>query len=277
MSDQASELPEDAGIPADKVKAFVDSVVAAASDDDVASIVATCAGTPGSGLQRLEIAVNSGVALGAALAFEELFTSYDDSMSGMCRAIERIDELMNASDDPDLVRKLAVIRNAMAEVIYKHAPTDTPEDRMREVQQYYGLTVAALSEPVGEFLEMRPPHIGALAMRITSYHPYLFLAWIVFRNDPTLSCKCPGHIGCAWAELPDAEKNVQFQRVKDTYGDASDLMEEFVRWYIDGGRQAYAAAREGRTDMVLPPQISEAEAKLVAAAALAKAMAGSKP
>jgi hypothetical protein len=251
----------------EKIPAYVQSVLDAVPDEDIRSIVEQAGALIGSNEGRLQVAAQSGLALGVELAFRDMYDTYDTALSGLCAAIEKIDAITKDSKDAGLIRMLAGIRNSMAKAVDICTHSVTDEERVRGVVTTFGLPEELCQQDVRDVGEFSIPTSGIMALGIARRWPEMFQAYVCLKEDRTLSCKCPWHTLGAWRDLPNEEQTRRFDKAMEEYIPGTErchgLVQEFVQWWVNSARNAYKATAPGGEEQLKPPLISEAESRLM--------------
>lgn len=263
----SEELPDGLGPVDEKIPAYVKSHMESVPDEEIQSIVDQAAQLGGSIEGRLQVAAQSGIALGVELAFRDMYDAYDAAMGGLFAAVDRLDEVMKTSTDENLIRLLASVRNPMAAVIdacTKDIPTD---EKIRSVLHNYGLPDEVCRQPYGKVGEFTVETSGLMAYSINRKWPEMFRGYVMFK-DGGLANVTPWSVIQALRELAPEEADKEFLKVLEEYPPGSPmcnlLIQSFVQWYVNHARQSYMIVASGGEEALKPPLISEAESRLVA-------------
>lgn len=227
--------------------------------------------------QQLVTAYNSGVAYGAETAFEEFHEGFDDAANIMLDAVKQLDAMMLALP-AEAVKQMAAVRNPMAEFLNREVVIQSRSQKVEEVTGFFACPLAYL-DAAFDADGLSDEAYMALAVSVAGQRPESVPAYLTFRDDPRLPCKCPGHCVTAWRDLHPVQQAQQghalFNKFPPGTKAANDAMLSFAKWWLAEARKAYAIAL-AEQDPDLPPPMSEAESKLVTDDSLGKLMAGWK-
>jgi hypothetical protein len=227
--------------------------------------------------EKLKMAFSSGVTYAAESVFSEFRGMVDSAIDTMADSVKGIDSFMHQLT-PDQIAALSIWRNTLAEFIHAHAINESVEEKIQRVTSFYGVPEDYL-KPDFDPRALSKSSLAQLAMTISHAHNLAFVAYFALREDPTLPCKCVGHVLAAWQNLSHFQQLTEAHKVYQRYPPDGPSVEgavaQFVGWWLDHARENYAVAlAEG--DDELPPITAEAASRVITQDALTRIMHSSK-
>lgn len=254
---------------ADSSDKFADQVMNMIPDDHVSDLAKQAQSADAdSTFERLEIAVNSGVYLGARVGFQLVHAELAKQAGIIGVTLKAFDDALQKTDDPDHMMVLADLRRPIAKFL---------EEQRGHTLNYLAAAIESRTMVPAHVIQDTTPvdHINgqqlfAIGASISLNVPRAFAGFLMYRDDDKMECKCIYHLQMRFEG--EGLRPSDVPRSEDSYQDMID----FGKHMVLRARESYASAVEELDSMggSITTSFTQKEAELAAKDVIAKMTGG---